>query len=74
MLVEPNVEPNDSVTTFIVDPEDGGRAGTVTIRTDLNARPGIMGAIEKFLIKRVLPPMYAEELKNLARESARSRR
>src|SRR5437016_5383398 len=52
VLVEKNVEPNDSVTTFVVDPEDGGRAATVTIRTELNARPGLMGAIDKFLIKR----------------------
>lgn len=69
VLVETNVEPYDSVTTFIVDPVDDGRAANVTIRTDLNERPGVMGAIEKFLIKRTLPPMYARELKNLAREA-----
>ena len=64
VLVERNVEPNDSVTTFIVDPEDG-RAATVTIRTELNARPGVMGAIEKFLLKRVMPGLYAQELRLL---------
>jgi len=64
VLVERNMEPNDSVTTFIVDPEDG-RAATVTIRTELNARPGVMGAIEKFLIKRVMPGLYAQELRLL---------
>ena len=65
VLVEKNLEPNDSVTTFIVDPEDGGRAAIVTIRTDLNARPGVIGAVERFLFKRVLPPIYAEELRLL---------
>jgi hypothetical protein len=65
VLVEKNVEPNDSVTTFIVDPVDGGRAADVTIRTELNARPGVLGVIEKFLIKRVMPGMYAEELRLL---------
>lgn len=66
VLVEKNVEPNDSVTTFIVNPVDDGRAADVTIRTELDARPGLMGAIEKFLIKRVMPGMYAEELRLLA--------
>jgi hypothetical protein len=66
VLVETNVEPNRSVSTFRVDPEDGGRAATVTITTELDQRPGIMGAIEKFLIKRVMTSMYAEELRLLA--------
>ena len=66
VLVETNVEPMDSVTTFTVDPDDAGRAALVTIRTDLNARAGVMGAIEKFVLKRVLPPLYAEELRLLA--------
>src|SRR5437870_5216452 len=56
MLVETNLEPNDSVTTFIVEPEDRGRAANVTIRTELNARPGVIGAIERFITTRVLPP------------------
>jgi len=62
VLVETNVEPMESVTTFTVDAEDGGRAANVTIATELPQKPGVMGSIEKFLIKRVLPPLYAEEL------------
>ncbi len=65
VLVETNVEPMDSVTTFTVDAEDGGRSANVTIRMDLNSRPGIMGAIERFLIKRALAPLYAAELRLL---------
>ena len=66
VLVERNLEPNDSVSTFTVDPEDAGRAATVTIRTDLTARPGIAGAIERWVTRRVLRSLYAEELKLLA--------
>src|SRR5215831_18101901 len=65
VLVERNVEPNDSVTTFFVAPENGGRAATVRIETEMKQRPGIAGKIERFLIERVLPPMYDQELKNL---------
>ena len=63
VLVEKNVEPNDSVTIFTVNPVDDGRAADVTIRTELNARPGVMGALEKFLIRRMMPGLYAEELR-----------
>lgn len=66
VLVERNVEPNDSVTTFVVAPENGGRAATVKIETEMKQRPGIGGTIERLLIERMLPPMYAQELKNLS--------
>jgi hypothetical protein len=66
VLVERNVEPNDSVTTFFVAPENGGRAAIVRIETEMKQRPGIGGKIERFLIEKALPPMYAQELKNLS--------
>ena len=66
VLIEQNVEPYESVTTFTVDPEDDGRAANVTIRTDLNTRPGVVGIIERFMIKPVLRRLYAEELQLLA--------
>ena len=66
VLVERNVEPNDSVTTFVVAPEQDGRAARVRIETELKQRPGIAGKIERFLIERAPPPMYAQELKNLS--------
>src|SRR5262245_22013417 len=34
VLVERNLEPNDSVTRFIVDPEDDGSTANVTIVTE----------------------------------------
>jgi hypothetical protein len=71
VLIEKNIVGTPSVTTFIVEP--GGRMDEtiVTISTQLNARRGWAGAIERFLTERVLRPMYAEELGLL--EAAASR-
>ena len=38
VLVEKYTEPNESETTFIVNPEDGGRAAMVTIETVMRRR------------------------------------
>ncbi|HYM23592.1 MAG TPA: SRPBCC family protein [Vicinamibacterales bacterium] len=70
VLVEKNVEPNDWVSTFTVNPVDDGRAANVTIRTDLTVRSGLLGAIEKFVMKRVMASMYAKELQLLAARAA----
>jgi len=66
VLVERYSEPTDSVTTFIVEPYDGGRAATVTFRTEMPGRGGLAGRVERWLTNRVLQPIYSEELKNLA--------
>jgi hypothetical protein len=66
VLVEHNVEPNDSRTTFVVTPEDGEQSATVRIETELKLRPGVGGRIEQFLIERALRPIYAQELENLS--------
>jgi hypothetical protein len=65
VLVEKNVSGSDSVTTFIVDPGARADEAVVTINTEMTDRGGIAGAIEKFLTRRVLRPMYAEELRRL---------
>jgi Polyketide cyclase / dehydrase and lipid transport len=70
VLVETNLEPHDSVSTFIIDPEDDGRAATVTIQTDMPGRAGVAGAIEKFVARRVLKSIYAEELRLLQLRAA----
>ncbi len=49
VLVEHNVIGSDSVTTFIVDPGAHPGEAVVTITTELKARAGWAGAIEKFL-------------------------
>ena len=57
-------------TTFTVEPRDGGRTSEVTITTVLPVRPGFVGgiasAIERAVSKRLLPPVYREELERLA--------
>ena len=72
VLVEKNLEPHDSVTTFVVAPEDGGRAATVTIETVMPMRPGLAGKIERFLATRVMRSMYADELRRLAARATAS--
>lgn len=62
------VEAYDSgyVTSFRVEPVEGGRHARVTIETEL-PRGGIAGAIERWLVERMLRPVYLQELKNLER-------
>ena len=63
------VETNDtgSVTTFTVEPQGDGRQSLVTITTDLGDRPGLRGAVERWLAARMIRPMLAEELALLAK-------
>lgn len=64
VVVETYTEPAPSVTTFIVN--DAGAASDVTITTDFETgRSGLAGLIERFLVERLVPPMYREELRNL---------
>jgi hypothetical protein len=70
VLVETNILGSESVTTFIVDPGAHPSEAVVTITTELKARAGWAGAIEKFLTERVLGPMYAEELRLLEAAAA----
>jgi hypothetical protein len=64
VLVEKNLEPTESVTTFIVEPADAG--ADVTIRTELSQRAGLAGRIERYITAKTLQSMYAAELKNLS--------
>jgi hypothetical protein len=64
ILVEKNVEPTESVTTFTV--VAGANGGTdVTFVTEAQSRDGIAGAVERFMSKRFLKRLYAEELQLL---------
>jgi Polyketide cyclase / dehydrase and lipid transport len=65
MLVERNVAGSDSITTFIVEPGAHPNEAVVTIKTDMTYRSGLSGAIERFVTKQVLRPMYDEELRRL---------
>jgi len=50
-------------TTFTIDPVAGG--SNVTILTQMPVKPGIAGAIEKFVSKRFLLGLYRVELQKL---------
>jgi hypothetical protein len=69
VLVESDVA-SDLVTTFTVEPSDGGRDARVTISTRWT-RGGVRGFVERMLAPRILRPVYRQELRNveqLARE------
>jgi hypothetical protein len=61
-------ETNDNgyVTSFIVEPREGGKQAYVTISTKLSGRGGLLGALEHWLLNRTLRPVYLKELEQLA--------
>jgi hypothetical protein len=65
VLVETNILGNDACTTFVVDSGVHANEAVVTIRTEMTARRGWLGAIERALTARLLQPMYEEELRRL---------
>jgi hypothetical protein len=68
VLVETNVEPTESPTTFTLVP--GADGGTdVTILTEAQSRDGIAGAIERWMSKRFLKKLYQDELELLAQRA-----
>ena len=58
------VETNDNgyETSFIVEPRADGRQAHVTITTKMPRRSGIGGALERWLMPRLLRPMFIREL------------
>jgi Polyketide cyclase / dehydrase and lipid transport len=68
VLVETNVEPTESPTTFTVMPNPNGGCD-VTFLTEATSRGGIAGVIERFLSMRFLKKLYAEELERLAQRA-----
>lgn len=72
VLVEENLEPAPSKTTFTVVKSPSGKGTRVTFVTEMTARSGMLGAVERFVSTRVMRKMYAEELVLLARRAARS--
>jgi len=62
VLVEADTQAG-TVTTFTVEPREGGQAAFVTISTDTPVRDGLAGRIEGWLAERLLKPVYRQELK-----------
>jgi hypothetical protein len=53
------------VTSFIIDPLEGGTKSRVTIATDWTPKAGVMGWIEKLTIPGVMRKLYTSELENV---------
>ena len=70
VLVETNLEGNDAVTTFTVDPGPSEGTADVVISTEAGSRSGLAGAIERLLSRRYLRSVYARELALLAERAA----
>lgn len=65
LLVETDLS-RGSLTSFAVDPLDDGQGCRVTISTQLPIGGGPLGMLQKYFAKRLLPPVYAQELELLA--------
>ena len=59
-----------TVTTFTVEPREGGQQAYVTITTDTQVPDGLAGAIQGWLTTRLLHPIYVKELAQLASVTA----
>ena len=60
VLVETDLE-KGAVTSFIVDPISAARS-RVTIKTDMPTRSGLLGLVERAVIRRFLKRVYVAEL------------
>ena len=63
MITETDLE-NGLATSFTVTPI--GNASDVTISTAIPHLPGMFAAIQRWLVKRLLPQIYREELQLIA--------
>jgi hypothetical protein len=71
VLVETNVEPDGSRTTFTVAPRASG-GSDVSFVTAAESRDGIAGAIERWMSTRFMKKLYAEELELLRQRATTS--
>ena len=65
VLAETNQD-GSGVTTFTVETTDGGKGSQVTIVTDMVARPGVSGFLERLFTSVLLSRIYRKELARLA--------
>ena len=54
-----------TLTTFTVVPVEDGRKSRVIITTDIETRGGLLGRLERFLVTRLLRPVYQREIEQL---------
>ena len=65
VLVETNQD-GSAVTTFTVQPAGTYAATQLTITTDITARPGFAGFVERLVTSAMLPRIYQKEFARLA--------
>jgi Polyketide cyclase / dehydrase and lipid transport len=66
VIVEQDIEAGQNfVTTFRVNPIEGGQKSHVEISTSLDASPGLKGLIERVVLSMFNPRIYREEMKLL---------
>jgi hypothetical protein len=65
VLVETDTGGDGPVTTFTVEPEGSG--SRVTFGTEMTSAGGLLGVVERFVLRRVLRRVYARELEQLGR-------
>lgn len=53
------------VTSFIVDPVEGGMKSRVTLATDWTPRPGLVGWLERLSTPAFMRRLYTTELENV---------
>lgn len=54
------------ISTFTVEPLNGGGQSRVTITTEFNPRPGFMGFMERLFNPPIMRRIFNQELQNLA--------
>ena len=65
VLVETEPDGVGPVTTFTVEPE--GSDSHVTFSSELTSAGGLLGVLERFVLRRILRRIYARELEQLGR-------
>jgi hypothetical protein len=65
VLVETDAGGVALVTTFTVEPERSG--SHVTFSTELTSAGGLLGVLERFVLRRLLRRIYVRELEQLGR-------
>lgn len=65
VLVETDLDKN-LVTTFRFEPVNGGTQTNLTIRTEVEASPGLQGFMETLFQPSVMRRIYKQELQNIA--------
>ena len=64
VLVETDLD-TGTTTTFTVVPTEDRRTSRVIIITDMETHGGLFGCVERFLVTRLLRPVYQWEIERL---------